>query len=140
LATSEPRHVSSSLAMLVAGFDGETLRHLAAVADARDHPRFHDSAKAAEEIAAMLERGDVPTIGWWKRHTVPPSRPSGNPFDWPPHRSTPAVYTRVILSLLAARYPEQIATGAVRQLALEDGVDAGLVDKIITEALEDLAA
>jgi hypothetical protein len=138
---------SSSIAVLVAGFDGETLRHLAAVADARDHPRFRDPAKAAEEIADMLQRGDVPTVGWWKRHTTPP-RPRPAPvrigtFLAPApaeHPAPPAVYVRTVHAMLAAGYSRQVAVETVSQLALEEGADPGIVDEIIAEALAELVA
>jgi hypothetical protein len=143
---SEPRHISASLGVLVAGFDGETLRHLASIADARDRPRFRDSAHAAEEIAAMVERGDVPTIGWWKRHTMPRPRPAPvrigrflapAPAERP---APPAVYVRTVLAMLAAGYSRHVAADCVSQLALEDGLDPVDVAEIVAEALEELVA
>ncbi|MGA2307377.1 MAG: hypothetical protein ABSH29_24790 [Acidimicrobiales bacterium] len=137
---SESRHVSSSIAVLVAGFDAETLRLLAAVAEERDRPRFHDAAQAAEEIAAMVERGTVPTIGWWRRHTEPRPRPSGDPTTWSPHPSPPQVYMRVIYSMIAAGFGRHLAAEAVSKLALEDGIDPRIVEEIIASAFEELAA
>lgn len=55
---------------LIAGLDGPTLRLLATIADQLERPRFVDPARAAEELADMIERGTRPTIGWYRRHTT----------------------------------------------------------------------
>jgi hypothetical protein len=70
------------LAALVEGFDGMTLRHLAACADARTRPAFVDPAATARDLAAMVETRGRPTVGWWRRQIkVNPMAPGGNGPD-----------------------------------------------------------
>ena len=59
------------LAELVRHLDGDTLRELAACADARYRRRFIDPALAAEELARVVAKGGRPTLGWWRRHLAP---------------------------------------------------------------------
>jgi len=56
------------LAEVVTVLDGSTLRHLAACADALRRPPLADPFAAADELAAMVEAGATPTLGWWRKH------------------------------------------------------------------------
>lgn len=47
-----------------------TLREFAALAERSTRSEVIDPARAAAEIAEILEQGTRPTIGWWRRHTA----------------------------------------------------------------------
>jgi single-strand DNA-binding protein len=53
---------------LVRHLDGQTLRDLAALADALNPRLFADPDRAADELAEMATAGRKPTVGWWRRH------------------------------------------------------------------------
>ena len=52
------------------------LRELAALVERRHHLQFIDPARAAAELAVMLDAGTRPTIGWYRRHTSRASKGS----------------------------------------------------------------
>ena len=47
---------------------GDTLRHLAAIAEHFDRPYFSHPEQAAEELVEMLDQGTRPALGWYRRH------------------------------------------------------------------------
>jgi len=55
-----------------ARLSAKTLRHLAAIAEREERREFVDPERAAQELAAMLSQGTMPTIGWYRRNHVPP--------------------------------------------------------------------
>jgi hypothetical protein len=55
----------------VARLPARTLRELAALVP-DDRPEFADPALAATELAAMLDAGTRPTVGWHLKHSCPP--------------------------------------------------------------------
>lgn len=57
---------------LVTRLDGETLRQLAALADARRHPAVRLDAAGMEKMVGILVAGDRPTIGFYRRHAEKP--------------------------------------------------------------------
>ena len=67
--STQHRSTHGSLADLARVLDGQTLRHLAACADALRRPHFVDPERAADELVAMTTAGHRPTLGWWRRHT-----------------------------------------------------------------------
>jgi single-strand DNA-binding protein len=66
--STQQRSTHGSLADLARVLDGQTLRHLAACADALSRPLFIDPERAADELVAMTTVGHRPTLGWWRRH------------------------------------------------------------------------
>lgn len=60
----------------VAALPADVLRELASIAEHLTRTEFIDPARAAQELAAMIEIGTRPTIGWYRRHTTAaPRRP-----------------------------------------------------------------
>jgi hypothetical protein len=120
---------SRPLAAVIVGFDGATLRHLAAVADQRDAPRWLDPLGLAEELAEIIGRGDRPALGLYRRHLAP------RPVPGPPGPAHPDVYRRVLLGMVATGWPRRVAAEAVADLALADGLEEHDVAEIVANAL-----
>jgi hypothetical protein len=58
----------------LASLDPVTLRELASLADRASRPVPIDPERMADELAQMAERGDRPSVGWFKRNYVRPER------------------------------------------------------------------
>ncbi len=60
------------LEQIVLRFDGDTLRQLAAVADARRHAKL--TPEGVRKMCEVIESGSKPTLGFYVRHSLPPDR------------------------------------------------------------------
>ncbi len=60
------------LEQIVVRFDGDTLRQLAAVADARRHAKL--TPEGVRRMCEVIESGSKPTLGFYRRHALPPDR------------------------------------------------------------------
>ena len=60
------------LEQIVIRFDGDTLRQLAAIADARRHAKL--TPAGVRKMCEVIESGGKPTLGFYRRHSLPPGR------------------------------------------------------------------
>ena len=60
------------LEQIVTRFDGDTLRQLAAIADARRHAKL--TPEGVHKMCAIIEANSKPTLGFYRRHSLPPDR------------------------------------------------------------------
>lgn len=68
---AQPRYSHELLEQIVTRFDGDTLRHLAAIADARHRAQL--TPEGVVKMCALLEQGKKPTIGFYRRHATTPA-------------------------------------------------------------------
>ena len=85
---SLPGGVGTHTPRFLCHVDPAVLRELACLLEHRNGRMrtFVDPKRAAAELAAILDRGGTPTIGWWKRNLRardrgddPPDRSAGPP-------------------------------------------------------------
>jgi len=77
-----PRAGSTHLPRFFCHIDPAVLRELAWLVEHRSGQRrvFVDPKRAAGELAAILDRGGTPTIGWWARN-LGVRDSAGDPLD-----------------------------------------------------------
>jgi hypothetical protein len=96
--------------------DPITLRELASLADRASRPVPVDPERMAEELAEMVDRGDRPTIGWFKRNYIRPERPVRNVAPRP--ESVISVACHMVLEGWEARLVARVVYDA----ATADGI------------------
>jgi len=67
----QTRYSHELLEQIVTRIDGETLRQLAAIADARHRSQL--TAEGVVKMCELIEAGKKPTLGFYRRYATPPA-------------------------------------------------------------------
>jgi len=67
----QTRYSHELLEQIVTRIDADTLRQLAAIADARRHAQL--TPQGVVKMCELIEAGKKPTLGFYRRYSTPPA-------------------------------------------------------------------